>query len=586
MLGILRSKSKKKINKHSKESISFIEKLKGSVSSENRTIINDGFIEQNVSIPVLCSNQRISEKNKIGNCKWELEVYKLGDYIKADLKNLNFSIDTYSHFYVKVVLYIRNIVDDNSVYREIPFHTYDVQHTSREFKLIKIAHLYGNKSLLKNDECIIGAYIILYEYNKENFIENIKIKRKEENAKAKNEFCEWTMDINKILQRKNLNIKCKIGNQKCDLRIKTLTVNNYSYLLDIHINNLNLSSDILFSKNISYIRKCSDYSYYNFGECNPIDGITFQIDVAANSPNYIFENNKFVLGICHQYIYNFKEKFINKVKKCVKNDNHIPEYEGFFEWKVENWNKLINERVSYSQFIVGNFNWGLEIYPQGINGTEESNKDRISIRLVNNDNDFNYSYICIKKVIYFRNYYNDYTCYRLKGDDLFSYYSTYNNASEYSNFSYTDLFTEKGQNNNLIIENNKCIIGIYICLYEKEPYVDKLISSINDENQSIQYDGFYEWKIEKWNYLFYEEYSPIFKIGNSRWKLVLYPKGENNSGIKGVVTVKLENLNTKNTDTSIYAKLIFFIRNLYNSSFTCKSLPSFVCYSKDNNCYG
>lgn len=55
----------------------------------------------------------------------------------------------------------------------------------------------------------------------------------------------------------------------------------------------------------------------------------------------------------------------------------------------------------------------MELYPFGI---DEFNNDFVSVRLKSIDANSDYStHLCIKKVFYVRNYYDDYTCYYLKG---------------------------------------------------------------------------------------------------------------------------------------------------------------------------
>jgi len=45
------------------------------------------------------------------------------------------------------------------------------------------------------------------------------------------------------------------------------------------------------------------------------------------------------------------------VKSSIKDDYRIPECENIFEWKIENWNQLSNEKVYYSLFVIGNYKW-------------------------------------------------------------------------------------------------------------------------------------------------------------------------------------------------------------------------------------
>jgi len=524
------------------------------------------FFERNVLLSHVFSDKGYCDKIKIDNSKWEIRIYKLEDYIVVDFKNLDVNSKIYTHINAKIIFYIRSIYDFNCyTFKETSFQTFDTLHSLNEFNLIRLSDFYDNNYLSEYHEFIIGAYIRFYKYEKENFIKDIKIKKQKENNNVEvDDFYEFTIDINSVLEKGTFSKKFIICNQERVLKINTIKAQDISYLVTIHIKSSKYDKKYMKWKNIVYIRKCSDYSFYNCGECSPKEGITFKVNAMPSSSNYIFENNKLIIGVYHYYSYNYKDKFIDRVLRSVKNEQRTPESEGFFEWKMDNWDQLSNDKVYHSVFVIGNHRWKLELYPYGLG---ESNKDYISVRLKNVDDDIDEStHICIKKIIYFRNY-GDYSCYQLKDDDLFSYYSKNYNASEHNILKQSDLIIKRGQNNKSIIENNRCIIGIYIRIYKEEQYINQLITSINNENRIIQENGFYEWKIENWNYLFYEEFSPIFEIGSSRWKLILYPKGEDNN--QDVVTVKLQNINMKNRN-ELCAKVVFFMRNLSNNYFTMK----------------
>ena len=49
---------------------------------------------------------------------------------------------------------------------------------------------------------------------------------------------------------------------------------------------------------------------------------------------------------------------------------------------------------------------------------------------------------------------------------MFSYYSKNHKSSDHNLLQHTDLYIERGQNNKTIIENNKCVVGIYIRVYQ------------------------------------------------------------------------------------------------------------------------
>ncbi|OUM60102.1 hypothetical protein PIROE2DRAFT_14228 [Piromyces sp. E2] len=421
------------------------------VNEENREIISEGFYEQNIAVQYISSNNEYTKCTEISDKKWELKINKSGEYINLDIKNIDVDNDAFIHISSKIIVYVRNIYDINY------------------YRYIDLYDNVNNNNILEYNKCIIGVYIRLYKYEEKDFLEEMKkIKeRKDSNFRVKNGSFEWIMNKKVFIDKNVFSPKFRIGNQECLLKIDAdknkVTVKIIDFNTGSVINNLKCRSSI-------YIRKYSDFSYYS---C--VDKVNFTIDISLKSQNHILEKDKCVIGIYLQYVYYIK-------------DQRIPEYEGSFEWKIENWNQLSHVEIS-PEFVIANHKWILELYPQD---TNEFNLDFVSVRLKNVDDIFDYfTHIYLKKIIYIRNCY-DYNCYYLK---------------------------ERGRNKKPLIENNKCIVGIYISVYKNEEgqYIDELTNSINNKYHEIQRNGLYEWKIENWNQIFYEERSPIFKIDNYRW---------------------------------------------------------------------
>jgi len=47
---------------------------------------------------------------------------------------------------------------------------------------------------------------------------------------------------------------------------------------------------------------------------------------------------------------------MEKIKNSVDNEQRIFESDGFFEWKIEDWNQLSIVEIS-SKFTIGNLKW-------------------------------------------------------------------------------------------------------------------------------------------------------------------------------------------------------------------------------------
>jgi len=56
-----------------------------------------------------------------------------------------------------------------------------------------------------------------------------------------------------------------------------------------------------------------------------------------------------------------------------------------------------------------------------------------------------------------------------------------------------------------------------MCFCLKDIYKKELKRFINDDNNEIKSEGLYEWKIENWNILSDNDFSPEFSIDNCKW---------------------------------------------------------------------
>ncbi|OUM60100.1 hypothetical protein PIROE2DRAFT_14226 [Piromyces sp. E2] len=84
--------------------------------------------------------------------------------------------------------------------------------------------------------------------------------------------------------------------------------------------------------------------------------------------------------------------------------------------------------------------------------------------------------ICTKVVFFIRN--NDNSCFTYKGLSSFTNYSKKNNCRGVCLIRKSDLYVRRGNNDQSLLEHNRCVVGVYIRTYKNENVLD-LSSRIN-----------------------------------------------------------------------------------------------------------
>ncbi|OUM58497.1 hypothetical protein PIROE2DRAFT_64371 [Piromyces sp. E2] len=236
------------------------------------------------------------------------------------------------------------------------------------------------------------------------------------------------------------------------------------------------------------------------------------------------------------------------MKNLITNEDKEVLKEGFYEWKIKKWDELNSYALSPT-FYISDCAWKLLLYPDGKN---ESRKGFVSyyVNSVDANQDASVN-IHTRRVHYVRNY-NDYSCYVCHVNSGFYTFQKKapNVHSGFSRFiERSELYENKGNFNNCIVKNNKCIfgvfirtykyseddtkfhsftknhsnisweytqpikepliednkcvVGIYICTYkqdhEQHEFIEKIKNLIDNENNEVLEEGFYEWKINDWD---------------------------------------------------------------------------------------
>jgi len=263
-----------------------------------------------------------------------------------------------------------------------------------------------------------------------------------------------------------------------------------------------------------------------------------------------------------------QEIFKNKLKSYFINDKLDTVGDGFYEWKIEDWNKISKEdKINSPEFTAQGIKWKLILNPKGI---KESDWEYISLTLHTlkfEDPKFKNDYslhIPVHMVFYVRNYY-DYSCYHCCEELPITYLTANSDGFIMSNLiKKTDLNNKVGYSNSSLIKNNKCVFGVYfrIYKYDKAFFKSELANSLYDETETkvVKNETLFEWKIYEWKELFKceKQYSQKFSLDGHKWQLELYPDGNDKSS-RDYVSLFLTCCDPDNDN--IHAKFTLFVKN-------------------------
>lgn len=114
-------------------------------------------------------------------------------------------------------------------------------------------------------------------------------------------------------------------------------------------------------------------------------------------------------------------------------------------------------------------------------------------------------------------------------------------------------------------------------LTEKNEFIDKIQSYIDDEDRIIFDEGYFEWKVKHWDNLSDNNECPKFNIGDDKWYINLRRPKEN-------IFIDVINADINNDPYAhLSTKIVMYIRNKYDSSCFLYKVSGFVNVSKYHN---
>ncbi|KAG4101998.1 cysteine proteinase [Neocallimastix lanati (nom. inval.)] len=139
--------------------------------------------------------------------------------------------------------------------------------------------------------------------------------------------------------------------------------------------------------------------------------------------------------------------------------------ENFYEWKIEDWNKLENKKEYSSEFEIGGSKWRILLFPKG--NTEQEFVSAFLDNLdVKEENEAKKDHVCAKFVLSIRNYY-DYKCFSAKPS-----HHRFNGKESDWGFNHfiekTHLYNENKNYIKPLIEGDKTVLSVYVRIYKDE----------------------------------------------------------------------------------------------------------------------
>jgi ubiquitin carboxyl-terminal hydrolase 7 len=163
-----------------------------------------------------------------------------------------------------------------------------------------------------------------------------------------------------------------------------------------------------------------------------------------------------------------KEQYIDELKRLMENDNAVTDEvveENYYEWVIEDWDKLENKKEYSPEFIIGGYRWRILLFPKG-----NAEKEYVSAFLdnlnVKDENATESTHVCAKFVLSVRNF-NDYTCFNAKPS-----HHRFNGKESDWGFNHfvekTQLYNENKNYIKPLIEDGKTVFSVYVRIYKDE----------------------------------------------------------------------------------------------------------------------
>jgi len=250
---------------------------------------------------------------------------------------------------------------------------------------------------------------------------------------------------------------------------------DYDYSVHIPVRLVFYVRDYYDYSNIHYETLPIQYYYVNTGAW----GHTLLIKISELN-KYLNGYNKCVFGVFYSFYQYERGQFRTEMKNVLYDEKEKRSIVSkcFYEWKIDDWNELSECELSQAVLSGGHL-WKIELHREG---GPRAKKGYVSIFLKCLDPGTDV--ISVSQTLFIRNYdYPECCCYNC--NNSFVKFHSESNIWGFQNFiEKTKLFSKNKKINKEIIENNKCVVGVYFEIYE----VKNIINFNDDEIKDFKMD--------------------------------------------------------------------------------------------------
>jgi len=439
---------------------------------------------------------------KVNGHDWEILLFPKGsskenrNYISLYLHDKKNEERQRYHSLVGFSLYIRNYDDYShfkATYSEGPTVFGKLKNEIGNNTLMKITDLYiknhiTNTPLVNNEKLVIGAYLRVYEFKKDQFLDQLEEELKTNTLYTKylqkKDYYEIEINDWSVLKKKEVFVtpEFSLCGHKWRLKMYPNGINKkFQGNISFSLYNLSSGNKNVYASPVFYMRNKNNYSCFNsevyeyMGVFNKYKNYVNIFDFGdsnvecSNNDDTIVQNDTLVIGVyIGVYNHNDIDSFVGYMREMIDDDNlknPVIAEEKFFETEIEDWKKESKEDYFIvTDLSMANYNWfvGLDPCPS---------KNYITLFLNNEnfedgDEDKKNSQVYVKFVFYVRNY---------KSFRNIGATSSKDKVMEYNKDKFGYSSTEFIKKSALIkepdplIEDNRLVFGAYVRIYKEKP---------------------------------------------------------------------------------------------------------------------
>ncbi|XP_030968831.1 MATH domain and coiled-coil domain-containing protein At3g58210-like [Quercus lobata] len=211
-------------------------------------------------------------------------------------------------------------------------------------------------------------------------------------------------------------------------------------------------------------------------------------------------------------------------------------------------------QLSFAQANVAEISWRLSLYPKGIEKKNENGHISLYLAIAETEElPLGWEVNAGFRLFVFDQIRDEYlTVQDGGGGGAIKRFNDMNSEWGFAKFLPPDTFNDVTQG---YLVNNCCVFGVEVFVHERT-VKRQCLSMIEEPDNST-----FTWKIERFSTLDEERYhSQEFTVGDSKWKLLVYPKG-NSTGKNTALSFFLSSCNCIRSEQNVFAEFTLRIRD-------------------------